>query len=145
MPGMPPEGSPEWHDVETPVARAVGPVEACVLDHHGNRDSMNAFFVSTLRPQVFIIPVWSADHPGHTVLARLLSKRLYSEARDIFATNMIEANRIVIGPMLDQLKSSQGHILLRVENGGESFRVIIIDDSAETYRVKSIHGPYQSR
>jgi hypothetical protein len=118
MPGMPPEGSPEWHDVETPVARAVGPVEACVLDHHGNRDSMNAFFVSTLRPQVFIIPVWSADHPGHTVLARLLSKRLYSEARDIFATNMIEANRIVIGPMLDQLKSSQGHILLRVENGG---------------------------
>ncbi len=145
MPGMPPEGSPIWHDIETPVGQAVGPVEACILNHHGNRDSMNAFFVSALRPQVFIIPVWSADHPGHTVLARLLSKRLYPEPREIFATNMIEANRIVIGPMLDQLKSSQGHILLRVEPGGDSYRVIILDDSAETNRVKAVHGPYQAR
>jgi hypothetical protein len=105
---------------------------------------MNAFFVSTLRPQVFIIPVWSADHPGHTVLARLLSKRLYSEARDIFATNMIEANRIVIGPMLDQLKSSQGHILLRVENGG-----IFPRDHHRRLHPRATgqvdHGPYQSR
>lgn len=145
MPGNPPEGTPVWHDVETPVARAVGPVEACILDHHGNRDSMNAFLVSALRPQVFIIPVWSADHPGHNVLARLLSQRLFTGPRDIFATNMLEANRIVIGPMLDQLKSSQGHILLRVAPGGDSFRVVIIDDSAESFRVKSIHGPYQSR
>ncbi len=145
MPGMPPEGSPDWHDVETPVGRAVGPVEASLLNHHGNRDSMNAFFVSALRPQVFIMPVWSSDHPSHTVLARLLSKRLYSEPRDIFATGMMEANRIVIGPMLDQLKSSQGHILLRVAPGGDSFRVIIIEDSAETYRIKAVHGPYQSR
>jgi beta-lactamase superfamily II metal-dependent hydrolase len=145
MPGVPPVGSPIWHDIETPVAQAVGPVEVSVLNHHGNRDSMNPYFVSALRPQIFVIPVWSSDHPGHDVLARLYSKRLYPDERDIFATNMIEANRIVIGPLLDRLKSSQGHILLRVAPGGDSFQVIILDDEKESDAVKAVFGPYQSR
>jgi hypothetical protein len=58
---------------------------------------------------------------------------------------MIEANRIVIGPLLDQLKSAQGHVVVRVAPGGGTYSVIILDDSAETYTVKAVHGPYVSR
>ncbi len=58
---------------------------------------------------------------------------------------MIEANRIVIGDLVDRLKSTQGHIVLRVAPGGDTFQVIILDDSAETYRVKAVFGPYQSK
>jgi beta-lactamase superfamily II metal-dependent hydrolase len=145
IPGAHRDGAPPWNDMETPVAQAVGPVEVSVLNHHGNRDSQNGFFVASLRPQVFIIPVWSADHPGHDVLDRLYSERLYPGPRDVFATNMLPANRIVIGPLLDRLKSSQGHIVVRVDPGGDTFRVIILDDADESYRVKSIHGPYRSR
>jgi beta-lactamase superfamily II metal-dependent hydrolase len=145
IPGVHRENAPPWHDMETPVAQAVGPVEAAIVDHHGNRDSQNAFFVASLRPLVFTIAVWSADHPGHDVLERMFSERLYPGSRDIFATNMLDANGLVIGPLLDRLKSAQGHIVIRVEPGGASFRVIILDDAAETYRVKTIHGPYQSR
>jgi hypothetical protein len=46
---------------------------------------------------------------------------------------------------LDKLKSSHGHVVIRVAPGGGSFRVIVLDDSAENYGVKSVHGPYQSR
>jgi beta-lactamase superfamily II metal-dependent hydrolase len=145
IPGVHRDGAPLWNDMETPVAQAVGPVEVSVLNHHGNRDSQNGFFVGTLRPQVFIIPVWSADHPGHDVLDRLFSPRVYSGPRDGFATNMLEANHLVIGPLIERLKSTQGHIVVRVEPGGESFKVIILDDSAESYRVKMVYGPYQSR
>ncbi|MEZ5402444.1 MAG: hypothetical protein R2729_22405 [Bryobacteraceae bacterium] len=146
IPGVSADGSvPPWQDMETPVARAVGPVEALLVDHHGNRDSQNAFFVSTLRPQVFLIHVWSSDHPGHDVLARMLSTALYPGPRDVFATNMAQANRDVIGPLLDRLKSAQGHVVLRVAPGGGSFRVIVLDDTAETFQVKAVFGPYQSR
>ena len=145
MPGVRRYQAPVWNDVETPVAQSVGPVEVSVLNHHGNRDSQNAFFLSALRPQVFIIPVWSSNHPGEDVLDRMYSPRIYPGPRDVFATNMLEANRMVIGAPLDRLKSSQGHIVVRVDPGGGSFRVIIVDDSAESFRVKSIHGPYQSR
>jgi beta-lactamase superfamily II metal-dependent hydrolase len=145
IPGARREWAPTWNDMETPVAQVVGPVEVSVTNHHGNRDSQNAFFVASLRPQVFLIPVWSADHPGHDVLERMFSERLYPGHRDVFATNMLEANHLVIGPLLDRLKSAQGHIVVRVDPGGDTFHVIILDDSAETYRVKAIHGPYQSR
>ena len=117
IPGARREWAPTWNDMETPVAQVVGPVEVSVTNHHGNRDSQNAFFVASLRPQVFLIPVWSADHPGHDVLERMYSERLYPGPRDVFATNMLEANHLVIGPLLDRLKSAQGHIVVRVDAG----------------------------
>lgn len=145
MPGVRRESAPVWNDVETPVAQSVGPVEAMILDHHGNRDSQNAFFLATLRPQVFVIPVWSSDHPGHDVIDRLYSTRVYAGSRDGFATNMLESNRLVIGELLDRLKSMQGHIVIRVSPGGGTFHVIILDDSAESFKVKNVFGPYESR
>ena len=84
-PGRTPSGAPVWNDMETPVAQAVGPVEVSVLNHHGNRDSQNGFFLASLRPQVFIIRVWSADHPGHDVLDRMYSQGIYPGPRDVFA------------------------------------------------------------
>ena len=145
IPGVRREWAPLWNDMETPVAQAVGPVEAMLVNHHANRDSQNAFFLSALRPQVMLISVWSPDHPGHDVLERMLSEKMYPGPRDIFATNMMAANRTVIGPTLDRLKSSQGHIVIRVSAGGDTFQVLILDDSNEEYRVKAIHGPYASR
>jgi len=145
IPGVHRDSFPLWNDMETPVAQAVGPVEVSLLNHHGNRDSQNAFFLGALRPQVFLISVWSADHPAHDVLERMYSERTYPGPRDVFATNMLDANRLVIGALLDRMKSAQGHIVVRVAPGGETFRVIVLDDSAETYKVKSVHGPYQSR
>ncbi len=145
MPGLPAEGSPAWHDVETPVARAVGPVEVHVLNHHGYHDSANAFFLSTLRPRLHILSIYAPSHPGIRVLNRLLSTRLYPGPRDIFATNIMEATKVVTGAQLERLKSDQGHILVRVDPGGDTFRVIVLDDSAESYEVKSVHGPYGSK
>ncbi len=145
MPGNPPAGAPLWHDVETPVAKAAGPVEVAVASHHGNRDSTNAFFVSALRPRLWILPVWSSDHPGHDVLARMYSKRLYPGDRDVLATNMLPANKHVIGPLLERLLSDQGHIVIRVQPGGGEYSAIILEDSDESMRVKAVHGPYSSR
>ncbi len=144
IPGIPFEGYPGWHDVETAVARAVGPVEACLLNHHGYIDSQNEFFVGTLRPRVWILNVWESAHPTARVYSRLQSTRVYPGPRDIFATNMHEANRLVVVG-LDRLASDHGHVVVRVAPGGGTFEVIILDDSAETYRVKSLHGPYESR
>jgi hypothetical protein len=144
IPGIPDEGFPQWNDVETPVAQAVGPVEVAVLNHHGYIDSQNAFFVGTLRPRVWIFFVWDSAHPTARVYSRLQSTRVYPGPRDIFATNMHEANRTVIQG-LDKLRSQHGHIVVRVAAGGATYRVIILDDSAESYRVTAVHGPYEAR
>ena len=123
-------GQPKWNDVGTRVAIAVGEVDVAVMDHHGNRDSHNEFNVRTLRPRVWVQQTWSASHPGHDVLRRVTSQYLYKGPRDLFATNMMEANKIVIGPSLENAyKSMDGHILVRVMPGGNEYYVIILNDN----------------
>lgn len=139
-------GDNPLRDVETPMAKAIGEVDVATLDHHGNRDAVNEFLVKTFKPAVWIGQSWSSDHPGHEVLVRMTNRAIYPGPRDLFATNMLEANRIVIGPLIDRsYKSQQGHILVRVLPGGGSYYVIILDDSAPAMPVKAVFGPYASK
>ena len=139
-------GDAPWRDVETDIANGVREVDIATTDHHGNRDAVNEFFVKTLKPRVWIGQTWSADHPGREVLGRMTSTYLYAGERDLFSTNMHEANRLVIGPLIDRsYKSQQGHIVVRVDPKGNSYKIFILDDSKVDMPVKAIFGPYQSK
>lgn len=139
-------GDAPWRDVETDIAKAVGEVDIATMDHHGNQDALNANFVSVLRPRVWIEQVWTADHLGHEVLIRATSQLLYPGPRDLFATNMMEANELVIGPLVaNSYKSRQGHIVVRVLPGGNQYYVIILDDADPGAKVKQVFGPYGAK
>ena len=144
IPGIVDTGVPVWQDLETPIAKVVGPVEVNVLNHHGYSDSTNAFFLKTLRPRVHIIPAWSPTHPGQRVLYRLYSERLYPGPRDVFTTNLLPASRLALGSWMLKFQSEEGHIVVRVAPGGDEYTVIILDSSSEEFRIKSVHGPYTS-
>ena len=137
------DGAESWRDIETPVARAAGPVDVAVLNHHGYVDADGPEFVRALRPQVFVVPGWDSCHPTIEVLARLLSRRLYPDDRQVLVTNMMAENRIV-NRRLDECGSDEGHIVVRVAPGGSTFEVDILDNSDEEDRLLKTFGPYQS-
>ena len=139
------EGEPPWRDIERPVAQATGPVDVYILNHHGHYDSNSAYFISMLRPRVAIMPVWSAAQPDRHILRRLVFEDRYPGPRDVFATSMAEANRAVLADWMDRLKALEGHIVVRVAAGGDVYKVFVLDNAAENYRIKSVHGPYESR
>ncbi|MET0638043.1 MAG: hypothetical protein ABWZ25_18580 [Chitinophagaceae bacterium] len=139
-------GDDSLRDVETPIAKAVGGVDVASMDHHGNRDAVNANMIRTLHPQVWVGQTWSSDHPGHEVLRRLRNTAIYPQPGDLFSTNMLEANKLVIGNMIDDVyKSQRGHVLIRVVPGGGEFYVIVLDDNQPDLKVKEVFGPYKSR
>ncbi len=144
MPGVADTGVPQWHDVETPVGKVVGPVDVHVLNHHGYPDAANRSFLESLKPRVNIISGWSPTHPGTRVMYRLLSERLYPGPRDIFTTNLLPETKIVLGSWMLKFKSEQGHILVRVLPGGEKYNVIILEEDSEEYLVRAVHGPYDA-
>jgi beta-lactamase superfamily II metal-dependent hydrolase len=140
--GYPKPGRPEWHDLETPLAPVVGKVEICHVNHHGYNNATNDFFIRTLAPRVFIIQASDALHPNHSTLYRMLAKQLYSDARDIFSTNLHPAAKVVVGDLTNQMKSTQGHIVIRVSPGGSDFMIYVLDDSNSEYRINGAYGPY---
>jgi len=140
--GEPQDWEPDWHDMETPVARVVGPVD--VINHHGWIDAANAFFLSALRPRVHISSFWHVSHLGSRVMIRLLSQRPYKGPRDIFATNMMPEAKYS-RKQLESLASEHGHIVVRVQPGGGSYHVITLDDTDESNQITGVFGPYEAQ
>lgn len=151
---------PDWpasRDMESAIAWVTGPVDVMLLNHHGNTDATGEFFVSVLQPRVCIAHIWDAQQLTPAVLGRLRSVRLGPGPRDIFMTNggwEGRADHIVrlfgedVGRRhLEDLKAvtQQGHIIVRVAPGGDSYEVIVLRDDDESQRVRSVHGPYRSR
>ena len=143
LPGWPEPGTPSWWDLETPIARAIGEVDVQQVNHHGSIDPSNPFFLATLRPRVHVIPAWAPSHPAPVVLKRLLSERIYPGPRDVFATEMREPTKLVIGPRAARLAGDHGHVVIRVHPRVESYMIYVLGEAS--YRVRTTHGPYQAR
>lgn len=131
-----------WHEIDRPVGMVTGPVEVCLANHHAYYDAMGVSFLQAVRPRVFIIQSWAPSHPSPSVLARMMSASTYPGERDVYSTNVMESTHEVIGSRIDDMKSSQGHIVIRVAPHGGSFKIYILDDSNENFKIKSVHGPY---
>jgi hypothetical protein len=156
--GVAPKQPPAWGEMESAVAWATGPVDVHAVNHHGTPDAANAYFLSILKPRIHIMSIYASSQPGPEVLRRLQSDLVYPGPRDVFMTNWLwpgrrehmttlygEADAAWLVEQIDRIAANQGHILVRVDPGGGSYRVIVIDDSREDGAVLSVHGPYQSR
>ena len=144
IPGIPDDGFPAWHSVETPLAQVLGEVDAHVVNHHGSISPASAAWLGTLQSQVIVLPSWSPTHPSQDVLKRMLNTRIYPGARDIFATYVSEPTKVSIGARAAQFKADHGHIVIRVDPGGSTFRVFVLDDLSPARPVVATFGPYRS-
>jgi hypothetical protein len=52
-------GDSLWREVKTPVGKVVGEVDIATMDHHGNRDAVNALQVKTFKPTAWTEQVWT--------------------------------------------------------------------------------------
>ncbi len=136
-------GRDVWRDTESPAAEVCGPVSVAVCNHHGYFNANGDRFVRALQPQAFVIPSWDSAHPTVNVLNTLFSKAIYPRNRDVFATLVKGENRIA-NKKTDDLKSRAGHVVVRVEPGGDSFAVHIVSNADESDTVTASFGPYMS-
>ncbi|MDB5908459.1 MAG: hypothetical protein JWP34_2573 [Massilia sp.] len=138
------DGEQPWRDALTAAARAAGPVDVATADHHGLFDGLSADTVRTLRPRAWVIPGWHISHPDLLQLERMFSERLYPGPRDVFATTVMEENLRANHRLARRMRSTDGHVVVRVAPDGASFRVAVTDNRDEQDRVKLVTGPYAS-
>ena len=136
-------GMEDWYDVETAMADAIGEVEVATMNHHGVRDAMNGYFVSTLAPQVFVQQSHTTDHPGQEAFYRMLAVK---PQPDFFATNIHTETKATYGWWFTEAyKSMHGHILIRVMPGGSEYYVIVLNHLNPKLEVKDVFGPYKCK
>ena len=144
--GLSGPGIPQWFDVESSMASAIGEVDILALNHHGNRDATNAKFLSILKPRIMVMQSWISDHPGGEVLHRMINKSIYEGPREIYATNMVEETKVAIGPWLTRnVAKETGHVVIRVMPGGSEYFVFVLDDTTPELLIKTASGPHETR
>ena len=134
----------DWKDVETPIADVVGCVEVMKANHHGSKDANNEYIVRTLSPQTVIINVWRNVQPTGGI-RKYLGPEVNGGKTDLFMTNLLPETEESFGEDMARVLSKQGHIVVRVSPGGDSYSIIVLRDSDESMKVKGVHGPYYCR
>jgi hypothetical protein len=132
IPGIGHTGTPDTESMESLAAPVIGNVDVATLNHHGNRNSQNEFYVRTLQPRVWIGQSWTIRHPGEEVLRRIMSPYVYPGERDLFTNFLHPVNESYLGEnMVNHYKSTNGHIVVRVYPGGENYDIFILNDQSE--------------
>ena len=139
------DGEQPWRDMETPVAKITGAVEVAVANHHAYFDAVGPEAVRALQPLVWVVPVWHITHLNIAQLENMQSERLYSGPREILVTDLMPATALIDRRFLPKVKSTSGHIVVRVAPGGAEFRVFVTDNSDENDTVTAALGPYYCR
>jgi len=144
LPGAADPGFPAWHAVEAALAPVVGRVDVHVVNQHGSMGEESDAFLQSLRSTVLIVPSWAPSHPAPDVLKRIMNSRLPPSTRYVFATDLRPSAKIVIGQRAGQLAAPTGHIVVRVEPGGEHYRVFVLENRDESDEVIAVKGPFAS-
>jgi tetratricopeptide (TPR) repeat protein len=144
LPGVADPGFPSWHSVEPAIAALIGPVDVHTVGQHGSMGQETESFLRTLASKVLVIPSWAPSHPAPDVLKRIMNSRLQPVPRVVFATDMRESAKIVIGNRANQLAGPTGHIVVRVDPGGTRYRVYVLSNKDESDTILAIKGPFDS-
>lgn len=133
-------GEESWpdYDIETPLGELVGEVDVMVLNHHGYKDATNQSFVNSLLPQVTIQQTSNVSHVNVGILNRLRAINA-----DLFISNM--GDLFASTAIADYYKSIEGHVVIRVYEGGSEFEIFILSDRNVQTPCMKKYGIYQSR
>src|SRR6202046_4651449 len=101
-------------------------------------------FLKALQSTILIVPSWAPSHPAPDVLKRIMNSRLPPANRLVFATDLRDAAKIVIGQRAKQLAGPPGHIVVRVEPGGAHYWVFVLSNGDERDLVTAIKGPFRA-
>lgn len=137
-------GAAPWMDALTPAAEVCGRVSVAVAPHHGLFDGPQAGAIQALAPRAWIISAWHASHPSPSMLERLLEPRLYRGDRDVFVTSLSPAMDLIAGRLTRRLASREGHVIIRVNETGNTFQIVTTSATDEEDRVSSVSAQLQS-
>jgi hypothetical protein len=116
------------------VGRVVGPVTVCKTNHHAFRDAMTETFVRETRAVAYVTAVWCPRHVQDCNMRHMSSRALYPGERMVFPTYLPAwpKSEWPHAPWWGDVYPSAGaNIVVRVAEGGDTFRIYATDAASE--------------
>ena len=123
-----------------------GHLDAFKCHHHLSANAWGTQMQqSFFNPRVIVNQNFYTKQPDAAHVNNIMDNKYSFWVKDFFTTNLhpqyIAKNKSTV----DKMTGYDGHIVIRVSKGGDSYYVYMLDDNDFSYNVKSIHGPYNSK
>lgn len=130
-------------DTQKTLAEAVGKeIEAAKSNHHLSPKTMPVSMLEILKPQTMVTQSFYVRviQPDQDIIQRIAKDgtRQYFTNID---NSLLEANPEIY----KDCTGIGGHVVIRVMPGGKEYYVIMLDDTDNAYRVKSVDGPFKCK
>lgn len=135
----------DYLDIETPISKVMGKVEGMKANHHSTKSTNSPELLSVLQPDFVIAGTWKDIHPNPATVKRFFKA---SPQVRFYAANVTEGSKRNLaenGVDWKKFASEQGHVVVKVAPGGKEYKILVLDDSNQEYRIKSISETYKAR
>lgn len=126
---------------EAVVGKAVGRVSVCKTNHHAWKDAMVEEFVREVQAAAYVTALWCPRHIQDCNMRHMSSRSLYPGERKVFVNFMPEWPRKEwpdAGWWKDLNPAPAGHVVVKVPEGGETFKVYVVDAADESMTVTGV-------
>lgn len=135
----------EYLDIEAPIAEVMGKVDGMKASHHSTKGTNSSELLDVLKPDFVIAGTWKDIHPNHAT-----AKRFFKASPDVrfYTTNLTDGARTILsenGVDWTRFAGTQGHVVVKVAPGGDEYRILVLDDSNQEYRITQMSPRYKSR
>ena len=123
-----------------------GHLDAFKCHHHLSANAWGTQMQqSFFNPRVIVNQNFYTKQPDAAHVNDIMDNKYSFWVKDFFTTNLHPQYIAKNTTTVDKMTNYNGHIVIRVAEGGGSYYVYMLDDTNFEYNVKSIHGPYNSK
>ena len=127
------------------MAEVMGKVDGMKASHHATKGTNSNELLEVLKPDFVIAGTWKDIHPNHAT-----TKRFFKASPEVkfYTTNLTEGAKTILkenGVDWTKFAGTQGHVVVKVAPGGKEYKILVLDDSNQEYRIVQMSPMYRSR
>ncbi len=136
----------ERFNLEDMTGKVCGPVDVAKLNHHGYRGSTSKEYVKSIDARNYLDPAWDYWHIQPTIMSNIYEGGQYMGHPMVYSTHVFYNHRKEFGqePWFRVVNPEFGHVVVKVDKGGDTYRIFVVDATDEDMNVICESGPFES-
>lgn len=123
-----------WKNMELPLSQVIGQCEILKANHHGLDNANSAALLKAANPRVWVVSNWNDSQGDIGPVSRL------PQGTKMYFTNMTSTIASELSTYMGRVPSYDGHIVVRVYDGGRYYVVYMLNSCDPDYKVKYQSG-----